>query len=205
MYKAVLVFALILPLWAQNSVTVTVSRSVNVQPDLALFQVDIVTGTSSSLEDVLSAVQGSILTAANFSSLRTIQQYLPDRNGPVDSLDWTFSVTAPIGNLKNQVSQLTKLQQAVAEKKNGMSVSFSVQSTQVSAQAAQSANCSVTDLMADAKAQALKMTAASGSLLGGVLAMSGITQSPGANSSATSYYYPACTLTVKFATTGSDR
>src|SRR4051794_27440543 len=173
MYRFVLAFALTVPLWAQNSVTVTASRAPDAQADLALFQVDVTTDLGSSLDDVLSAVQGSILTSSNFSGVRSIQQYLPNSGQPVNVLAWTFALTAPIRNFKTQVSQLTALQQTVAQKKNGMSVSFSVQGTQVSAQAAQGSNCSVADLLADAKARALKMASASGSLLGGVLAMSG--------------------------------
>lgn len=55
--------------------------------------------------------------------------HFPDRNGSEEFLDWMFIISAPIGNFKNVTAQLTELQQAVAQKKNGIAVLFSVRGT----------------------------------------------------------------------------
>lgn len=184
------------PLWAQNSITVTASRTSNAQADLAVFAIDVLTDLNTSRDEVVALGQGSILTAANFSTVRTVQIYQPD-NGQKDYLDWTFSVTAPLVNFKALAAQLTSLQQQVAQKQNGMSLSFSMQGTAVSAQALQALSCSMTNLMADARTQATKIAAAAGAGLGNVLAMASSTASGSVPA-----YSPTCALTVKFALTG---
>ena len=113
-------------------------------------------------------------------------------------------MTAPIGNFKSTVTQLQSLQQLITQKKNGMSVSFSVSGTQVSAQSQQAATCSTADLLADARAQAQKMAVAAGAGVGNVLAMSGATVTQPASGALFSSpaSTPSCTITVKFALTG---
>jgi len=197
-------FLAAIPIFGQNSVTVTANRSTSVQPDLAVFGVDVITPTTSSRDDVVAALQGSPITTANFSSLRTVQGYTPLNNQTLTNLDWSFTLTAPLGNFSTTVAQLTALQQAVAQKKNGMSVSFSIQGTQVSAQAQQSVTCSASDLLADARTQAQKMAVAAGAGLGSVLAMSGASVSQPASGAlfSTPTSQPVCSMTVKFALTG---
>ena len=205
MIKLVLLVVIGIPLFGQSSgITVTASRNTSAQADLALFSVEVLTDVNASRGDVLAVLQGSIVTAASFSNIRTVQQYVQSSNQTVDYLDWGFLVTAPIGNFKATVAQLTALQQIVAKKKNGIALSFSVQGTGVSPQAEQSATCSTPDLMADARAQAQKMATAAGVSLGGVLAVSGATASRPATGGLFSapVSYPLCFLTVKFATTG---
>ncbi|HTP33678.1 MAG TPA: SIMPL domain-containing protein [Candidatus Acidoferrales bacterium] len=193
-------------IFGQNSVTVTATRPTSVQPDLISLNVDVLTDTDATRDDVLAALQGSIVTAANFSSLRTVQQYILNgtQGQNVQNLDWTFTLSAPLANFQATLTQLTALQQSVAQKKNGMSVSFSVQGTQVSAQAQQGQACSTSDLLSDARAQAQKMASAAGVGLGSVLAMSGATVSQPASGALFSspYYAPVCSMTVKFALAG---
>ena len=60
----------------------------------------------------------------------------------------------------------------------------------------------MTDLIADARAQALKLSAAAGMGLGAILAISGGTVGPdpsGLGLFAAPVFYPVCSLTVKFA------
>ena len=54
-----------------NSVTVTASRSTNVQPDQVLFAVYVTSRLSTSLDDVLAALKTSGITIANFSGVST--------------------------------------------------------------------------------------------------------------------------------------
>jgi len=55
-----------LPVFAQNSVTVTATRPNTVQPDLIVLGVDVLSAPDATRDDVLAALQGSVITAANF-------------------------------------------------------------------------------------------------------------------------------------------
>jgi uncharacterized protein YggE len=186
-----------------KSVTVTASRANSAAPDQALIAVTVSSPTDSSRDDVLAALQGSSISVANFESVYTATNYLPQGRSE-DSLQWTFSLTAPLNNLKTTTAQLAALQQAIAQKKNGMSLSFSVRGTQASPQALAAQNCALTDLISDARAQAQKMAVAAGGTVGAVLAISGSSNAtpPGSGLFATPTYVPLCSLTVKFALTG---
>jgi hypothetical protein len=141
---------------AQSSLTVTASRPANAAADLVVLSVDVSTPNDTGRDAVFAALQGSIVTPANFTGLGSSYQYVVGNLLSSNGLDWRFSVTAPIGNFKSTVTQLQALQQSVAQKKNGMSVSFSVSGTQVSPQAQQSITCAATDLLADARARKLR-------------------------------------------------
>jgi hypothetical protein len=52
-----------------NSITVTASNNVNLQPDQAVFSVTVGSGLDTGLDDVLAAVQSAGITAANLSSV----------------------------------------------------------------------------------------------------------------------------------------
>ena len=77
-----------------NSITVTASQSVNLQPDQVLFAVYVSTPLTASLDDVLAAVKGAGITSANFSGVyssatlsraRAPETGNPPRsNGPLD-------------------------------------------------------------------------------------------------------------------------
>src|SRR5215813_9711645 len=187
---------------SDRSVTVTASRNNNVTPDQATFSVTVLSPTDSSRDDVLAIVQDAGITVANFDSVYTsIVNPFSGTPGPV--LQWNFILTAPLTGLKSTVAQLTSLQQTVAQKKNGMSVSFSLRGTQASALALAAQPCATSDLIADARAQAQKMAAAASGGVGGILAISGsATVTPPGVSLFPSVVVPTCSLTVKFALTG---
>src|SRR5229473_5238276 len=110
---------------SDKTVTVTASRNANVTPDQALLMVYVFSPTDSSRDEVLAALQGSGITVANLSGIYTTTQSVSQGRSQ-EFLQWTFNITAPLSNLKATVAQFTGLQQAVAQKKNGVSVSFSV-------------------------------------------------------------------------------
>jgi uncharacterized protein YggE len=105
-----------------RTITVTASRNATVAPDLGVITVDVVTPTDAALDDVLAAAQGSIVTAANFTSVSTVNRL--DSTGKTyhDYLDWGFTLTTALSNLKATLGQLTALQVAVGTKNNGMTV-----------------------------------------------------------------------------------
>jgi len=203
-----------------NSVTVTVSRAVAAgQPDQELFNVSVQSSLTATFDDIIGALQGSGITAANFFSLGS---QLCGLNGtgtgagtcigtgtgiPGDgsALTWSFQFAAPFAKAKDTLTMLSALQQSIAKKKSGLSLSFSLVGTQVSAQA--QPTCSLTDLVADARSRAQSLASAGSLSVGNILAMSSPTPVSGVSLpvatlgalSAPSAAPVSCSLTVKFA------
>jgi hypothetical protein len=164
-----------------------------------VFSVVVTSGLDTSLDDVIALLQGTGISAANLQSL---SEY-PISNGssgqPTETLNWRFSFTAPLTKNKDTIAMLTSLQQTIAMKNNGQTMSFSIQGTQSSSQPQ---TCLLPDLLTDARAQAQKLADGAGLGVGNILAMSSSTTGVsaagiagillGASSS-------PCTLTVKFA------
>lgn len=198
-----------------NSITVTASNNATLQPDQAIFSVSVQSPLTSGLDDVLAALQGSGITAANLSGVSTNNQFgapvLPGGQVPAPTLVWSFNLPAPLTNTKTTVSTLTTLQQNIAKANNGLTMSFSIVGTQVSQQLAQSQTCSLPSLITSATAQAQGLAAAGGLTLGAIIALSSSTSNVVSNSSyVESGPYistvinsaPApCAVTVKFSVT----
>jgi hypothetical protein len=199
-----------------NSVTVSATRSMTQQPDQVLFAVTVQSGFNTSLEDVVAALQGSGITAANFSGVSLGPNVIFAAVGPqpvppimAPAMQWIFSLPAPLAKIKDTIATLTALQQSVAKQNNGLMLSFNVQGSQVSAQSQQSFVCPIPDLLADATTQAQKLASAAGLSLGSVLAMSsgtsisGSVGTPIAVAAVLSFAPPVlpsvCSMTVKFA------
>jgi len=179
-----------------NSIIVTASRSTALQADQAVFTVDVQSGLNTGLDDVLGAIAGSGITLANFNGVNSGSQltFLTNpflttspSSAPAPTLDWSFSLPVAISQIKATAASLTILQQNIAQKNSGLTLSFRVLGTQVSRQLQQSQTCSVSDLVSDARAEAQKLANAAGVTLGNILAMS---TSISSNTS--------CSLTVKF-------
>lgn len=184
---------------APNSITVTASRSSTVQPDQVVFAVNVYAAITNTMSDVLAAVQSVGITATNFSTVTTVEQYSASDQLYVSSVQWTFSLTAPFANMKSTVAALNGLQLSVAQNNNGLSVSFSVQGTQVSAQAQQAQACPVSGLISDARTQAQTIASASSMTVGAILAMSSSVSTASPVGFGSAIQLPACSLTVKFA------
>lgn len=203
-YALLLLPALVLAQTVPNSVTVTVSRNSNLPPDQAVVGVSVNTANTGTLDDAVAALVGSGLTASNFTGVSTVQSY--SGNDPVTQLQWSFATTTDLTSLKSIFTQLAGVQQAVAAKNNGTSISFAVQTTQVSQKAAQSQPCSFPGLISDARSQAQQLAAAANLTVGQILAVSGFTANAGTGVGGNAFTYapssPACTLTVKFALAG---
>ena len=153
-----------------------------VQPDQAVFAVTVTSGLTTGFDDVLAALAGSGITAANFSGVSTqslIAVLSPQPGGqlPAPTLTWTFSLQAPLANTKGTIASLTTLAQNIMKANNGLALSFNIVGTQVSQQLAQSQTCSLSSLLASANSQAQALAAAGGLTLGSILAMSSSTSS----------------------------
>lgn len=103
------------------------------------------------------------------------------------TFQWNFTLAAPLANLSATIGSLTKLQQTIAQNNSGLTLTFSVNGTQVSQQLQQSQSCSNADLIADATAQAQKLAAAAGLTLGPIRELS---NAPALESSGPGYVVP---------------
>jgi len=186
-----------------NSVTVIATRNTALQPDQVVFGIAVTSGVTSTRDEVIAALQGSGITAANFSNVNTIQVYDSQGQTTIVALQWQFSQRVSLQAMKSTIGQMSAVQKSIAQADKGFSMSFSVQGLQVSSQAQQSQTCSLQDLIADARAQASKLASAAGKGVGAILAMSGATfaadPSPFLGSPG---YFPQCSVTVKFGLEG---
>jgi hypothetical protein len=191
-----------------NSITITASRIIaSGQPDQAIFGVQVSSGLATSLDDVIGGLQGSGITVANFNGLfSSIYNIGIGDQQAVPTLNWSFLFAVPFTKTKDTVTMLSALQQSIAKKNNGLTMSFTVQGTQASTQSQQT--CSLSDLVADARARAQKVADAGGVSVGSILAMSSASPNTGVGlnqvASLGALTAPApvpasCSLTVKFA------
>jgi len=183
-----------------NSVTVTASRSASLQPDQVVFSLQVQSGMSTSLDDVVAALHGLGVTAANFTGINSAQ-FISGIQQPPPTLLWNFQFSAPLSKMKDTISQLTTLKQTLAQQNNGLLLAFNVAGTQVSQQLAQSQPCVIADLLADARAQAQKLASAAGFTLDVIQALSSVSSIQAAQglSLLGASVVPPCTVTVKFA------
>jgi hypothetical protein len=94
-----------------------------------VFAVSVQSGLSTGLSDVLAALQPVGITMANFGSVGTGFQNTNPHAVPPSMLTWTFSLSVPFAKMADTVASLTALQQSIAQGKNGLTLSFSVQGT----------------------------------------------------------------------------
>jgi uncharacterized protein YggE len=154
------------------AITITSSRSLNLQPDQVLFGINVNSGLTSNLDDVTGALQAAGISGASFSSVNT-QPYGTTNGTPTQTfLQWTFTLAAPFAKLKDTLGLLSGAQQNMAKQGSGLSLSFFVQGLQVSPQLQQSQSCPEADLMSDARGQAQKVATAAGVSAGSILSMS---------------------------------
>jgi hypothetical protein len=189
-----------------NSVTVTASRNAPLQPDQAFFIVSINSNLNATLNDVLAAVQPAGLTFTNFSGLGSAVVFTQVGNRSQSQVQsvWNFTLLTPLAGIKSTLAVLSALQKSAPMANNVLSVTYSLQGTQVSPQLQQSQVCDVAGLINDARLNAQDLAASGGRVLGGMLAL--------ASSSVTAVSAPLyatppsdpCTATVEFALLGSN-
>ena len=196
-----------------NSITVTASQSTNLQPDQVLFAVYVSSGINTSLDDVLAALKSSGITIANFSGVANNNTVAVTGSQPQPMLQWAFGLPVPFAQMKATVASLSSLQQSIAQANSGLTLSFAVQGTQVSAALQQSQTCNIPSLLGAATTQAQALASAGALTLGSILAMSGNTASPSASPAPESVFQSGtfvsalltvpqnCALTVRFAAT----
>ena len=164
---SILLFA-VLPVFGQlpsHTVAVQATRSVNLQPDQVVFGVSVSSNASTNLNQVVTALAGVGITAADLTGV--------DNSNP-STFDWGFTLGVPISSLTATITSLTKVEQTIGENNSGLALTFIVNGTQVSQQLQASQTCSNADLIADATAQGQKMASAAGMTLGSILKLSSV-------------------------------
>ena len=153
-----------------NSITITVTRTNNIQPDQVLIVLSVTSGTTAGLDDITDALIGAGISGASFTGVYTNNIYLPAKN-PQTALLWSFTLTAPLGKLSAALSQVLSAEQTISGNNSGLTLTFYVEGMQVSPQLQQSQPCSQAALLADAQAQVKQVAAAAGVSAGQVLSM----------------------------------
>lgn len=153
-----------------NTITVTTSRTLTVQPDQIVFGVTVSSGIGASLTDVLTALEPVGITAANFSGINSAA--LLEVSGVFSAgqtmLQWNFALPVPFAAMKTTVAAFTTLQQNITQNNTGLTLSFSVQGTQVSQQLQQMQTCPLAGLLSDAQTEAQQLANAAGLMAGAV-------------------------------------
>jgi uncharacterized protein YggE len=178
-----------------DSITVSAYNSPSLQPDEATFSIGVQSSLTTSLNDVLTALQGTGVTAAILSSVSTAQQYVNGSAPPTLVLEWSFTLPVPLTTMTATVASLTMLEQTIGAQNSGLTLSFNIVGTQVSPQLAQSQTCSLSGLIASATTQAQSLAAAGGVTLGSIIALSSSTSNVTANPYGTP---PPCSITATF-------
>jgi uncharacterized protein YggE len=172
-------------------VSVTASSSSTQQPDQVVFGVTVSSGIDKNLSDIVGALSGSGIAAANLTSVNSVQIVnplaLPPQTAP--KVNWNFQLTAPLEKVKDTTTSLTMLQKSIAQANNGLTLSFSVTGTQIS----QSQSCDVAGLVNNGRTQAQKIAAAAGLSVGAIVAVSNFTSNA----------VPLCSLSITFALGGT--
>jgi hypothetical protein len=150
-----------------NTLTITATRSVTLQPNDVTFTLSVGADGSTDLDQVVAAVSALGISSANLTSVS---------GGIVPpAVQWNFTLAVPIAKLATTIGSLTQLQQNITQNNSGLTLTFTVegtQSSQLSQKLQQSQPCSSADLISDATVQAQKLTAAAGLTLGPILRLS---------------------------------
>ncbi len=150
-----------------DTVTITSSRSIVLQPDQVAFDVSVSSSPDATLDQVVALLQGSGITAADLTGVFASSAQWFDA-GP----SWSFTFGVPLTKLRATVASLTMLQASIAKNKGGAALMFSVAGGRVSPELMQAQSCSLKDLVADAQVQAQKLAVSAGLIAGPIVAIS---------------------------------
>ena len=187
---------------SNNTVTVTASQNSTAQPDEAVFSVTVGSGVDKSLDDAVAAVSSLGITPANLVSVGVPPPGVPPPGVPPPAcvtvtgapqcpppnLQWIFQQVVPFSKLKDTTAALAALQKSISQNNSGLTLSFALSGTRLSAQ--QAPNCNLADLVSKARMQAQDIAGAAGFKAGSIVGLTSAT-SNGA--------LIGCSLTVRFA------
>jgi hypothetical protein len=155
---------------ASHTISITATRSIYLQPDQVVVGLSVISATTATLDQVTRVLSTLGITVANLNGIGT--------NSNPPTLQWNFTLAAPLSSLTATLASVGKLQQTIAQNNSGLTLTFTVNGTQASDQLRQSQSCPNADLVADATSQARKLATAAGMNLGPLLSVSD-TPAPG--------------------------
>jgi uncharacterized protein YggE len=154
-----------------NTLTVTATRTVALQPDQVVLSVVVGSGPNATLDQIVAALPGTGISATDLVGVTASQPGTIFGPAPLE-LSWTFPMTAPLAKIKDAIAQLSALALSIGRNQTGLSLSFSVHGVQPSSQVQQAQKCPTTVLIADANAQAQRLADAAQVNLGPILDVS---------------------------------
>ena len=152
-----------------NTITIRSSRFVTVPPDQVVFNVTVNAPQTAGLDDVLAALRGSGVTAADLTNISSEREVIEAGAPFVPTLIWMFSTPAPFAKVGARLGALKTLQQTLS---SGWGLTYNAYGLQTSAESVASQQCSIPDLLADARRQAATLANAAGLTAGAILALS---------------------------------
>jgi uncharacterized protein YggE len=152
-------------------ITITATRTNNIQADQVLIGLSIQSTTTAGLDDITSALTAAGVAGATFTGVTSFYTSTGIQP-PQVALVWSFTLTAALAKLSATLAQIISAQQTISGNNSGLTLTFYVEGTQVSPQLQQSQTCPQAALLADAQAQAKQVAAAAGVSAGAILSMS---------------------------------
>ena len=144
-----------------SSITYTATRSVTTLPDQIRFDVVVTTSQDATLDQVLAILRPIGIVAGQ---LVQVYDQTSDQTPLKNPRRWSFAFTVPMTKTKPAVAALSALPRDT--------VSFQASGASGATQMDDFSRCSYTDLLAEARAQALAMAALAEGTVGQILALS---------------------------------
>jgi Protein of unknown function (DUF541) len=151
-----------------NTLTVTATQTVNVQPDQMVLAVTVEVESTLGLDDVVGLVKDAGITADELANATTTYPYSIIGQVPAFTLsltDWTFSVSVPLTKLKDVLTSLATIEQTLIKHFPSRTLFFSG-SSRVSAALQAQQGCTPDSLVPVARAKAQQLAAVAGLNLG---------------------------------------
>jgi hypothetical protein len=136
-----------------DTLTVSVTQSINPQPDQIVFGIIQTAPPDRSLDEVAASLKAAGITATKFSTVYSV----PDS----PDLHWVFTLAVPLSKIRATAAQLM-----------AQNISFSVDGLQVSDELQRAQQCSLPSMFADIRTRAKNIADAAELVVGDVLSIS---------------------------------
>jgi hypothetical protein len=156
-----------------NSITITATRTNNIQLDQVLIGLSVQSPTTAGLDDITGALTGAGISGTSLTGVYTTNLAFFTKN-PQTALVWSFTLTAPLVKLSSTLSQILSAQQSISGNNSGLTLTFYVEGMQVSQQLQRSQPCSQAALLSDAQSRAKQVAAAAGVSVGSILSVGSV-------------------------------
>lgn len=153
-----------------NTVTVTATRTYDLQPDQVQLYVTLTAPVAVGLDEILAQLEGSGITAANLNGVYTPYSNASDEYHGYSQ--WSFTPTVGFDKLKAALAALSRLQITAGKFMESPALRFDVGGTKISYALLAAHACPFPTLIDDARRQADAMAAAAGMRTGAIVSLS---------------------------------